>query len=272
VYVNANAMDPVSSGAQLEFGQESNRARSFNPASAGPESGDVGLRGSTSVARTRLQAGHTARRVLNIAVSLVLLALTSPLMLIIAFLIKATSPGPVLYNQPRVGLDRRGSNDRRDTGKRGTGRRDSDSGGKVFTIYKFRTMAVEGGASAQVWASPDDPRITRIGDLLRKYRLDELPQLFNVLRGEMNLVGPRPEQPVIFKDLRAKISSYQTRQRVLPGITGWAQVNNAYDQCLDDVRRKVDLDLEYIEQASVAKDLAIMAKTLPVMVFKKGAQ
>ena len=87
----------------------------------------------------------------------------------------------------------------------------------------------------------------------------------------MNLVGPRPEQPVIFQDLKGKIDAYQKRQKVLPGITGWAQVNNAYDQSLDDVRRKVDLDLEYIEEASVAKDLKIMAKTVPVMVFKKGS-
>jgi lipopolysaccharide/colanic/teichoic acid biosynthesis glycosyltransferase len=132
-------------------------------------------------------------------------------------------------------------------------------------------MTLDDTPSAQVWATPEDPRITRVGHFLRKYRLDELPQLFNVLRGEMNLVGPRPEQPVIFKDLRGKIDAYQQRQKVLPGITGWAQVNNAYDQSLDDVKRKVDLDLEYIESASVAQDLKIMAKTLPVMVFKKGS-
>ncbi len=215
--------------------------------------------------------GDTGRRVLNIVASLILLAIASPVMLLIAFLVKATSPGPVFYSQPRVGLDRR-SADRRMNGRQGTaGRRASDTGGKLFTIYKFRTMTVDDRPSAQVWASPEDPRITRIGNYLRKYRLDELPQLFNVLRGEMNLVGPRPEQPVIFQDLKRKIDAYQDRQKVLPGITGWAQVNNAYDQSIDDVRRKVNLDLEYIESASVAKDLKIMAKTLPVMVFKKGS-
>ena len=214
---------------------------------------------------------NPGRRAVNIVASLILLAIASPIMLLIAFLIKATSPGPVVYSQPRVGLDRRGQ-PRRQNGRKGTdGRRDSDTGGRLFTIYKFRTMTLDNTASAQVWATPEDPRITRVGHFLRRYRLDELPQLFNVLRGEMNLVGPRPEQPVIFEDLRGKIDAYQQRQKVLPGITGWAQVNNAYDQSLDDVKRKVDLDLEYIESASVAQDLKIMAKTLPVMVFKKGS-
>lgn len=221
--------------------------------------------------RVDLAETRKGRRVLNMVASTLLLILSSPLMVLIAFLVKATSPGPVLYTQPRVGLDRRSRPRRMNGRKDEDGRRASDTGGRVFTIYKFRTMTCDDRASAQVWATPEDPRITRIGKFLRKYRLDELPQLFNVLRGDMNLVGPRPEQPVIFQDLKGKIDAYQKRQKVLPGITGWAQVNNAYDQSLDDVRRKVDLDLEYIEEASVAKDLKIMAKTVPVMVFKKGS-
>src|SRR5437660_8668811 len=107
--------------------------------------------------------------------------------------------------------------------------------------------------------------------MLRKYRLDELPQLWNVLRGDMNVVGPRPEQPKIFSDLRGKIDHYQHRQRVRPGITGWAQINLHYDSSLDDVRRKVSYDLEYIGRQSVLEDLRIMANTVPVMLFKKGA-
>jgi lipopolysaccharide/colanic/teichoic acid biosynthesis glycosyltransferase len=126
-------------------------------------------------------------------------------------------------------------------------------------------------ADAQVWATPDDPRVTPVGQFLRKYRLDELPQLWNVLRGDMNIVGPRPEQPAIFVNLREKIEGYESRQRVRPGITGWAQVNHSYDQCLDDVRRKVTFDLEYISRQSLAEDLKIMALTVPVMVFRKGA-
>ena len=211
------------------------------------------------------------RRFLNFSAALALLVLSSPLMLLLAFLIKATSPGPVLYKQPRVGLDRRGGRSRRGPRRPGDGRRTVDRGGKIFTIYKFRTMYVSDGSSPQVWASENDPRITPIGSVLRKYRLDELPQLFNILRGDMNLVGPRPEQPAIFQELRGQIEAYSDRQRVLPGITGWAQVNQSYDQTLEDVRRKVSLDLEYLQNRSVAQDLKIMARTLPVMILKKGS-
>jgi lipopolysaccharide/colanic/teichoic acid biosynthesis glycosyltransferase len=123
----------------------------------------------------------------------------------------------------------------------------------------------------EVWAQPDDPRVTAIGRILRKYRLDELPQLWNVMRGDMNIVGPRPEQPAIFVKLRDQIDGYGARQQVRPGITGWAQVNHNYDQCLEDVRRKVSFDLEYIARRSLATDLKIMALTVPVMVFRKGA-
>ena len=143
---------------------------------------------------------------------------------------------------------------------------------RIFTIYKFRTMrASPAAADAQTWASPDDPRVTPVGRILRKYRLDELPQLFNVLRGDMNVVGPRPEQPNIFAGLRGQISHYEVRQRVLPGITGWAQINHHYDTSVDDVRRKIAYDLEYVAQCSASHDLKIMLRTLPVMLLKKGA-
>src|SRR5205085_3140636 len=130
-------------------------------------------------------------------------------------------------------------------------RRGPDAGGIVFTIYKFRTMRndAEQGSGA-VWATQDDPRVTAVGRILRQYRLDELPQLFNVIRGDMNIVGPRPERPTIFAELRENIPQYHMRQRVKPGITGWAQINQAYDACLDDVRRKVALDLEYMKNQS----------------------
>jgi lipopolysaccharide/colanic/teichoic acid biosynthesis glycosyltransferase len=124
----------------------------------------------------------------------------------------------------------------------------------------------------QVWACDDDPRITGIGRILRRYRLDELPQLINVIRGDMNIVGPRPEQPQIFSELREQVDQYPMRQRVLPGITGWAQVNQGYDETLEDVKTKVDLDLQYIERRSLGKDLMIMARTLPVMIFKRGSK
>ncbi len=206
------------------------------------------------------------------AVASTILVLTLPLMALIAFLIKVTSPGPVLYRQPRVGLNQRGPGDRRGPSRSGHDRRRRDQGGEVFTILKFRTMRVDDGQAPQVWAQANDPRITPIGSVLRKTRLDELPQVFNVLKGEMNLVGPRPEQPVIFRRLREEVRSYPARQQVLPGITGWAQVNNSYDTCIEDVERKVDLDLEYIEERSPLHDLKIMLRTVPVMLFGKGSR
>lgn len=207
-----------------------------------------------------------ASRVLNLLVAAVGLVLTFPLMLVIALAVKLTSRGPVLYKQTRVGLDRRRS------GNAGSleQRRQSDTGGRLFTIYKFRTMTVS-RERAEVWATPDDPRVTPVGGILRKYRLDELPQLWNVLKGDMNIVGPRPEQPGIFAELRGQIHRYDTRQQVLPGITGWAQVNHGYGQDLDDVRTKLNLDLEYLERKSAWEDFKIMIRTVPVMIFKKGA-
>jgi lipopolysaccharide/colanic/teichoic acid biosynthesis glycosyltransferase len=199
-----------------------------------------------------------------VVVAAIGIVLTAPLMLVIALLVRLSSPGPVIYTQPRVGVDRRqGRAGRHDS------RRREDKGGRIFTIYKFRTMRPEPAAD-QVWASKDDPRITRIGRFLRASRLDELPQLFNVLRGDMNVVGPRPEQPAIFQDLAGEVAQYRARQQVLPGITGWAQVNAGYDQSLDDVKTKVALDLEYLQRRSFTHDLLIMMRTVPVMVLRKG--
>jgi len=203
------------------------------------------------------------RRWLNVAVAGVGLVVTLPLLLVIAVLIRLTSRGPVIYRQRRVGVDRRGP------GPTGRGRRLVDYGVQPFTMYKFRTMVTRDGAR-QVWARPDDPRVTAVGRVLRKFRLDELPQLWNVLRGQMNLVGPRPEQPDIALQLRDQIDGYALRSRVRPGITGWAQVNLPYDRCLDDVRRKVALDLEYIRGQSTLQDLKIMLRTLPVMLGRHG--
>jgi lipopolysaccharide/colanic/teichoic acid biosynthesis glycosyltransferase len=124
----------------------------------------------------------------------------------------------------------------------------------------------------QVWAAKNDPRITPLGRILRAFRLDELPQLFNILTGDMNLVGPRPEQPAIFNDIRQELSNYRRRQRVLPGITGLAQVSLPYDSDLEDVRKKVDLDLQYLRKRSPGEDFRIMVRTMPVMVGRKGAR
>jgi lipopolysaccharide/colanic/teichoic acid biosynthesis glycosyltransferase len=133
-------------------------------------------------------------------------------------------------------------------------------------IYKFRTMVADQG-TGQVWAARDDPRVTKLGRGLRAARLDELPQLFNVLMGDMNIVGPRPEQPEIFAELQNILPFYRKRQRVLPGITGLAQVSAGYDRSLEDVREKIGFDLEYIRRRSVLYDLTVMARTIPVIVF-----
>jgi lipopolysaccharide/colanic/teichoic acid biosynthesis glycosyltransferase len=206
------------------------------------------------------------RRAFNVTAAAISLLVVSPLLLVVAILVKLSSPGPIIYKQTRVGIDRRHplSHDR-------NGRRKVDYGGKLFTIYKFRTMRADPETTLQVWARPDDDRITPIGRVLRKYRLDELPQLFNVIRGDMNIVGPRPEQPKIFLSLREQVAGYALRQRVLPGITGWAQINQQYDSCVDDVRSKVRYDLQYIQRQSVVQDLVILLRTIPVMLFQRGA-
>jgi lipopolysaccharide/colanic/teichoic acid biosynthesis glycosyltransferase len=142
--------------------------------------------------------------------------------------------------------------------------------GRMFTMYKFRTMQIDAEArTGPVWATPDDPRVTPIGALLRACRLDELPQLYNVLKGDMNIVGPRPERPTIVVDLVNAITEYPIRQRTLPGITGLAQISQAPDGTVDDVRVKVRYDLEYLQRRSVLEDLRIMAKTPAVMFLKR---
>ena len=205
------------------------------------------------------------RRLLNVLAASLLIVLTSPLMLVVAILVKLTSRGPIIYTQTRVGLDRRaGRSPRHDS------RRQDDIGGLPFTIFKFRTMRLDAETTGAVWARSDDDRCTPIGKVLRQFRLDELPQLFNVLRGDMNLVGPRPERPTIFAELRKQIPEYQKRQLARPGITGWAQVNQSYDQDLEDVKRKVQYDIDYIRRQSLSQDLKIMVKTVPVILFRRG--
>ena len=144
--------------------------------------------------------------------------------------------------------------------------------GKVFKIYKFRSMIKNAERhSGPVWAIKDDPRITPIGRILRKTRLDELPQLFNVLRGEMSMVGPRPERPEFVDMLKQKIPDYPKRLQLKPGLTGLAQVNHRYDTCIDDVRKKLACDFEYMKKQSLLLDLTIFAKTVNVILTGKGA-
>jgi lipopolysaccharide/colanic/teichoic acid biosynthesis glycosyltransferase len=207
-----------------------------------------------------------ARRALNVVVALVAIVITFPLWVLIAALIKLTSRGPVFHVQTRVGVCTRNTRT-----SRHDPRRKRDLGGRPFRIYKFRTMQVDAERqTGAVWATPDDPRVTSVGRFLRKFRLDELPQLINVVKGDMNVVGPRPERPTIFSELREAIPNYQLRQKARPGITGLAQVRLKYDSSLDDVQRKVECDLEYIRKQSVWRDFKIMLATVPVVLLRKG--
>lgn len=173
-----------------------------------------------------------------------------PVMLAVALGVKLSSPGPVLYGQTRVGL-----------------------GGKTFTVYKFRSMRQNAeAATGAVWASKDDPRITRFGRFLRKFRFDELPQLFNVLRGDMALVGPRPERPEFVAILSERIPFYRQRHCVKPGITGWAQINHKYGDTIEDSVTKLEYDLYYIKNLSSTLDLYIIFQTLKTILLTRGAQ
>jgi len=191
-----------------------------------------------------------AASVISILFSLACLVLLFPLLLIIAIAIKASSPGPVLYRQKRVG--------RNDV---------------VFTCYKFRTMRPDAEASTgPMWAGDDDPRITPVGRILRKARLDEIPQLWNVVKGEMALVGPRPERPEFVKWLSTTIPYYTLRHTIRPGITGWAQVNYRYGSSVEDAKEKLRYDLFYIKNMSLGLDLLTLLYTTKVVFLGRGAK
>ena len=191
-----------------------------------------------------------AKRVLDLVVAGIGFAVTLPLMALIALAIKLTSPGPVLYHQRRVGRL-----------------------GRVFTVHKFRTMQVDAeAATGPVWAAKDgDVRVTPIGRRLRRARLDELPQFWNVLRGEMSLVGPRPERPEFVEALKRDIPYYGQRHVVRPGVTGWAQVRYTYGASTEDALQKLQYDLYYIKNASIALDLFIIFDTIKTVIRRKGA-
>jgi sugar transferase (PEP-CTERM system associated) len=181
----------------------------------------------------------------SLVIAMVLSILSLPLMALVALAVRLTSPGPILHRQKRVGL-----ND------------------AVFTVYKFRSMYVDAEArTGAVWAQKDDPRITPVGRWIRRLRFDELPQLFNVLRGDMSLVGPRPERPEFVKTLTEQIPYYRQRHCVKPGITGWAQINYKYGETLEDTVIKLEYDLYYIKNLALTLDTFIMFHTLKVMLF-----
>ncbi len=205
-------------------------------------------------------------RAVNVVGAVGLMVLSLPVLLMAMLAVRLTSQGPVIYRQVRVGMDRRSCGDHPEC------RRGDDIGGRPFTIYKLRSMVVnaEQGTGA-VWATANDPRITPVGKILRASRIDELPQLWNVVRGDMNLVGPRPERPSIVRLLKDEVHGYTLRHRARPGITGLAQVSLAYDSTVDDVRRKLSYDLTYLQQRRLRTDMHILARTVPVILKRFGA-
>jgi lipopolysaccharide/colanic/teichoic acid biosynthesis glycosyltransferase len=220
---------------------------------------------------------NKAQFAFNWICALIGLGLLLPLFALIGLAIKVDSPGPIFYKQERVGLNRRRRSRRQSAdellnSRRATReRRKENVFGKPFEVYKFRSMVTDAEKRCgPIWATANDPRITRVGRVLRKTRLDEFPQLINVLRGQMSIVGPRPERPFFIQKLSNEIETYTRRLDVLPGITGLAQVEGGYDSTIDDVRNKVNYDIKYIESASIKKDLTIMFKTVGVMLGGRG--
>lgn len=223
---------------------------------------------------------RAAKRSLDIVLSIVALTGYGMILPIIALAIKADSRGPVFYSQVRVGINRR-RGDRRRTGhspdidRRNptalSDRRKIVQEGRAFVIYKLRTMYQDSESQGVRWAQKGDSRITRAGRLLRKTRLDEFPQFWNVLRGDMSIVGPRPERPPFITLLSDEVPGYLDRLRFKPGITGLAQVENGYDDSIESVHRKVALDLEYISEFTIRRDLGILLKSVKVVVTGEGA-
>jgi exopolysaccharide biosynthesis polyprenyl glycosylphosphotransferase len=186
---------------------------------------------------------------MDVAAAAVGLVLAMPVMAIVAIAVKRTSSGPVLYRQERVGRH-----------------------GRVFSVLKFRSMRedAEAGTGA-VWASPNDNRVTPIGRFLRRSRLDELPQLINVIKGDMSLVGPRPERPEFVKQLTEQIPFYGQRHIIRPGLTGWAQVRYTYGSSVEDALEKLQYDLYYIKNLSIPLDLFIIFSTIKTVILRRGA-
>jgi sugar transferase (PEP-CTERM system associated) len=189
------------------------------------------------------------KRGFDLVVSSITLLLTAPLIAMATLAIRWEGPGPVLYRQERVTRD-----------------------GRVFLIMKLRTMRVDAEANGAVWAEKQDNRITRVGNFLRRARIDELPQLMNILRGEMSFVGPRPERPIFVKELAEKIPLYNERHMVKAGLTGWAQINYPYGASIDDARSKLSFDLYYVKNFSILFDFVILLQTLRVVLWPSGVR
>jgi lipopolysaccharide/colanic/teichoic acid biosynthesis glycosyltransferase len=217
----------------------------------------------TPTSRSASEGYASFRRILDVMAAVVALAVFAVFLPLIALAIKLDSRGPIFYTQDRVGVDRRrrpGSN------CAGPERRKVIQPGRPFRIFKLRTMTVDAEANGPQWATKDDQRITRVGRFLRSTRLDEIPQFLNVLRGEMTLIGPRPERLCFVHKFVGSIPCYRDRLQTLPGITGLAQVINGYDDSPESVRRKIQLDRLYIFNACPALDLRILLATCKLVL------
>ncbi len=208
------------------------------------------------------------KRGFDVVVSLLVLAIFGLMLPLLTLIIKLDSPGPVFYSQERVGLNRR----RRRDEFGGQERRKVIQPGRPFKVIKLRTMSTNAEAGGPQWAQKNDVRVTRVGKFMRRSRLDEVPQFLNVLRGEMSIIGPRPERMVFIRQLEQEIPNYRDRLLVLPGITGLAQVINGYDDGIESVRRKVELDRQYIKKAGFLQDGSILLSTVTVVLKGDGAR
>ncbi len=211
------------------------------------------------------------KKFFDFVVSMAALAVFGLLLPLLALIIKLDSPGPIFYSQDRVGINRRLFS-RRDSKRSGDDRRRVLQPGRPFRVHKLRTMGVNAESGGPQWASKNDVRVTRVGRFLRKSRLDEVPQFLNVLTGDMSLIGPRPERLVFVRQLERDIPEYHDRLLVLPGITGLAQVINGYDDSLDSVRRKVELDRQYIRNSGFSQEGRILFNTVGVVLKGEGAR
>jgi lipopolysaccharide/colanic/teichoic acid biosynthesis glycosyltransferase len=232
---------------------------------------------SVASALREFSIGKAAKRSLDIVCSLIGMIVLSPVFLLVGIAIKLDTAGPVLFTQLRTGQNRRKTTARNGdctfiNERRKRDRRRKDLYGRPFRVYKFRSMVDNAEKkSGPIWATADDPRITRVGAVLRKTRLDEFPQLVNVLKGDMSLVGPRPERPMFIESLSRDISDYPKRLDVKPGITGLAQVITGYDTSISSVRAKVKQDLRYIRSWTLLQDVKILLRTVIVVITGKGA-
>jgi exopolysaccharide biosynthesis polyprenyl glycosylphosphotransferase len=189
------------------------------------------------------------KRAFDVCFACTLLLLTAPIILLACLALKLDSPGPAIFKQKRVGLL-----------------------GDEFTLYKIRSMRLDAEKDGAQWASKNDPRVTRVGRFLRKSRIDELPQLVNVLRGDMSVIGPRPERMDFVRELVARLPFYDVRHSVKPGVTGWAQVSYPYGASMEDARLKLEYDLYYVKHLSPLLEAKILLKTIGVILFPKGAR